>query len=132
MKLEIPAIVIDGINQFNALASSYEAEARSAHLIGDTDSAVGGYRAAYGVRLTTARHATALLEFYTGEQVQFRRALARLWCSCAQHAMRLGRYDAATEHARAGLRMRPDPQTAQALRATLVGADLAKEPVEAW
>jgi hypothetical protein len=130
MKHPIPDVVLDGLNKFNGLATQFEQDARSAHLIGDEEGAETALRAAYGVRLATAQHAAQLLEVYKAPQLDFQRSLGRLWLTCARHAARLKRFDDAREHALAGLRLTVDPQTDKALRAMLINADLGHQPAE--
>lgn len=132
MKQQIPQVVLDGLNQFNSLATSYEQEARSAYLVGDADGAGAALRAAYGVRLKTAEYSSQLLEAYDAPQLDFRRSLARLWLTCSRHAARLKRFEDSREHALAGLRFNADPQTSRQLRGMLVNADLAEEPAEVF
>lgn len=132
MKQQIPAVVIDGLNQYNALARSYEEDARCANLIGDSNAADAALRSAYGIRLKTAEFSAKLLGAYDAPQVAFRRSLAGLWLTCARHAARLKRFDVAREHALEGLRLNADPQTARSLRGMLVTVDLADKPAEVF
>jgi hypothetical protein len=124
----VPPQVVEALSKSNELATSYEREAKSARLIGDSRASDDLLRRALEVRSRAASLAEPLIE---GEdapckapQLDFRRSLGRLHLSCGIVAIRLGDWSTAREH---GLRaLQFDKRLKKRVLSLLVTADVAE------
>lgn len=124
----VPAPVVEALSALNELAASYEREAKSARIVGDSRASDELLRHAFEVRSRTAALVESLIEGngapFRAPQLDFRRSLGRLHLTCGIAAIRLGDWSTARDHALRALHF--DKSLEQRVLSLLVTADVAE------